>query len=106
MLKIAFWYFGASKLEHFLVEHTPDAPTRLLAITPPPPPLQKNLAMGLQNRNISDSRKSKKIFNVFIWGRGAVNLWAFRLCTVCSGPEILSGEAQIIVSQTGLRTLS
>ena len=35
-----------------------------------------------------------------------MNLWALRLCTVCSGPEILSDEAQIIVSQTGLRTLS
>ena len=35
-----------------------------------------------------------------------MNLWAFRLCAFCSGPGMLSDEAQIIVSQTGLRTLS
>ena len=47
-----------------------------------------NLAFGQwQNENINWSRKSKKIWNLLIWGRGAVNLWAFRLCTVCSGPE-------------------
>ena len=38
----------------------PDPPTRLLAITLPHAPVTKNLAMGLQNGNISESRLSKK----------------------------------------------